>query len=131
MPTPALGRLGGVCKRRSKNPSLEAAEWFGCAGVKIRQLESLCLIRARARDEGRGTLREGTSCRSDRGSEQTGGCTAVWDRSENRRQDVGVLGTAGLPAVEAAGETEAGPVPSDHRCDAGRGQRPTEETAAH
>ena len=53
------------CKRRSKNPSLEATEWFGCAGVKIRQSESLCLIRARARDEARGTLREGTTCGSN------------------------------------------------------------------
>jgi hypothetical protein len=26
-----------ICKRRSKNPSLEATEWFGCAGVRIRQ----------------------------------------------------------------------------------------------
>ena len=30
----------GDCKRRSKNPSLEATEWFGCAGVKIRQVEA-------------------------------------------------------------------------------------------
>jgi hypothetical protein len=55
----------GLCKRRSKNPSLEATEWFGCAGVKIRQLGSLSLIRARARDEGRGAIREGTTCGSD------------------------------------------------------------------
>src|SRR6516162_9646262 len=34
------------CKRRRENPSLEATEWFGCAGVKIRQPVSLCLIRA-------------------------------------------------------------------------------------
>jgi hypothetical protein len=53
------------CKRRSKNPSLEAAEWLGCAGVKVRQPRSLCLIRVRARDEGRGTLREGTTCGSN------------------------------------------------------------------
>jgi hypothetical protein len=39
-----LARVGRIlderceadCKRRSKNPSLEATEWFGCAGVKIR-----------------------------------------------------------------------------------------------
>jgi hypothetical protein len=43
----------------------QATEWFGCAGVKIRQSESLCVIPARARDEGRGTLREGTLCGSD------------------------------------------------------------------
>jgi hypothetical protein len=55
----------GLCKRRRENPSLEATEWFGCAGVKIRQLGSLCLIRASARDEARGTLREGTTCGSD------------------------------------------------------------------
>ena len=54
-----------LCKRRSKNPSLEAAEWLGCAGVKIRQPRSLCLIRVRARDERRGTLREGTTCGSN------------------------------------------------------------------
>src|SRR6516165_11625682 len=54
-----------ICKRRSKNPSLEAAEWLGCAGVKIRQPRSLCLIRVRARDERRGTLREGTTCGSN------------------------------------------------------------------
>lgn len=53
------------CKRRSENPSLEATEWFGSAGVKLRQMEALCLIRQRARDEGRGTLREGTTCGSD------------------------------------------------------------------
>src|SRR6516162_1941866 len=46
----------GDCKRRSKNPSLEATEWFGCARVKIRQSESLSLIRARARDEGLGKI---------------------------------------------------------------------------
>src|SRR6516225_8983000 len=56
---------GHACKRRSKNPSLEAAEWLGCAGVKIRQPRSLCLIRVRARDERRGTLREGTTCGSN------------------------------------------------------------------
>jgi hypothetical protein len=59
-------RLGTPrCERRSKNPSLEATEWFGCAGVKIRQLGSLSLIRARARDERRGALRESTTCGSD------------------------------------------------------------------
>ena len=40
---------------------MEATEWFGCAGVKVRQPGSLCLIGARARDEGRGTLRAGTA----------------------------------------------------------------------
>ena len=58
-------RIMTGCKRRSKNPSLEAAEWFGCAGVKIRHPGSLCLIRARARDEGRGALCKGTICGSD------------------------------------------------------------------
>ena len=127
----------GSCKRRSKNPSLEATEWVGCAGVKIRQSESLCLILARARDEGRGTLREGTSCRSDRGSEQAGSCRAVLDRSDNRRQDVGILDTAWLPAVEASGEAEAGPVHRNYRCDPGRrrksvngGQNPRKDGAA-
>jgi hypothetical protein len=46
----------GDCKRRSQNPSLEATEWFGCARVKIRQSESLSLIRTRARDEGLGKI---------------------------------------------------------------------------
>jgi hypothetical protein len=65
-PTPdPRGQSARACKRRSKNPSLEAAEWFGCAGVKIRQPRSLCLIRARARDEGRGTIRQGTTCGPD------------------------------------------------------------------
>src|SRR5262245_16824008 len=59
------GRSSGVCKRRSNNPSLEATEWLGCAGVQIRQAGSPSLIRAGARDEGRGTLREGTTCGSD------------------------------------------------------------------
>ena len=48
-------------------------------------------------------------------------------RSADRRQDDGILCAAGLPALEAAGEAEAGPVHCDHRWHFGRGQRPAEE----
>ena len=41
------------------------------------------------------------------GSERAGGGAAVRDRPADREQDDEVLGAAGLPAQEAAGEAEA------------------------
>ena len=56
------------CKRREQKSLSEATELVGCAGVKIRHLEALCLLRQRARDEASGTLCEGSIRGSDRGA---------------------------------------------------------------
>src|SRR5882762_1091214 len=85
------------------------------AGAKLQQEMTFARKRQGSGDEGRGALWAGSLRGTDRGSEPAGSGAAVWDRPADIIQDAGVLGSAGLPAEQAASASKARPVHQDHR----------------
>jgi hypothetical protein len=77
---------------------------------KIRQSGSLCLIRARAMDEGRGTVREGTNAVRIEGLSKRAVARRFGIDPRTVDKMLEFLGTARLSAVEAAAK------PSEQWC---------------
>src|SRR5882757_6029479 len=99
----------------------EVAGLSGCAGVKFRRQEVLCVERRGLGDEGRGAVCKGALRGPDRGDQQARGGASVWHRPSDGGEDAVILGAAGIPAQPAAGASEAGSIRGDHRADPGRG----------
>src|SRR5690606_13120755 len=59
------------------------------------------------------------------------GCASVWGFPRQRSEDVGVLGSAWIPADGAGEAAEAGWVHRDHRWLAGGGSRGPSKATAH
>jgi transposase len=64
----------------------------------MRQQMALVVKRQGLGDEGRGALRSGSFCSSDRRCEPAGSGAAFWHRPADGGQDAGVFGTAWVPA---------------------------------
>jgi hypothetical protein len=99
----------------------EVAGLSGCAGVKFRRQEALCVERRGLGDEGRGAVCKGALRGPDRGDQQARGGASFWHRPSDGGEDAVILGAAGIPAQPAAGASEAGSIRGDHRPDPGRG----------
>src|SRR6266567_9169824 len=99
----------------------EVAGLSGCAGVKFRRQEALCVERRGLGDEGRGAVCKGALRGADRGDQQARGGASFWHRPSDGGEDAVILGAAGIPAQPAAGASEAGSIRGDHRPDPGRG----------
>src|SRR6516165_9581211 len=113
--------MAGVRSPEQKSLTTEATGQTGSAGVKIRRQMAFVGKRQGPGDEGRGALRSGAFCGSDRRCEPAGSGAAFWDRSADGGQDAGVFGASRIPAEPTAGASEAGPVYRDHRWDPGGG----------
>src|SRR5205807_7703673 len=114
--TPALRRLGSVEDARQRLPGTssslyapetksltEVAGLSGCAGVKFRRQEALCVERRGLGDEGRGAVCKGALRGPDRGDQQARGGASFWHRPSDGGEDAVILGAAGIPAQPAAG----------------------------
>src|SRR5271170_5283817 len=99
----------------------EVAGLSGCAGVKFRRWEALCVERRGLGDEAGGAVWAGPLRGSDRGYQPTRGGAAFRDRPSDGGEDALVLGAAWLPTQPAAGASEAGSVCGCHRPTPGRG----------
>src|ERR1700674_3307031 len=99
----------------------EVAGLSGCAGVKFRRQEALCVERRGLGDEGRGAVCKGALRSEERGDQQARGGASFWHRPSDGGEDAVILGAAGIPAQPAAGASEAGSIRGDHRPDPGRG----------
>src|ERR1019366_2272627 len=99
----------------------EVAGRSGCAGVKFRRREALCVERKGLGDEAGGAVWARSLRGSDRGDQPARGGASVWHRPSDGGEDAVVLGAAWLPAEPAAGASEAGCVRGDHRPVAGGG----------
>ena len=117
LPRLALPRLYAP-ERKSLS---EVAGRSGCAGVKFRRREALCVERRGLGDEGRGAVWAGALRGSDRGDQPARGGPPFRDRPSDGSEDAVVLGAAWLPPQSAAGASEAGSVRGCHRPDPGRG----------
>src|SRR5713226_10271128 len=81
----------------------EVAGLSGCAGVKFRRQEALCVERRGLGDERRAAVCKGALRGPDRGDQQARGGASFWHRSSDGGEDAVILGAAGIPAQPAAG----------------------------